>query len=729
MQKILQLQPVQFKPMLCLDTDEGDSVMRQSVRVELRASEGPLPSGWVLIKGEVLIEGAGGSLNLIAETDERDLCYPLPATRKGTVVELIQLPEGVRRLHVELIRASACRFRLGAFSLTSIGQIERIVRMWRRVLSIYITQPRERRKRAGLRLLPLAVNLRRAYEISGCFRAYSPSISYLEWVTRFDRHDRVDRYKIVQMIRGWKKRPYFHVLLWINSKSELENLDRSIKSLHGQLYRNFDVFVLYGSDLESVEMDKWKRVKALNVSQLDCLSLLAEKLSSRVESDWVVCMRPGDILGPQALFRFAYEAIRHPCLMMIYSDHDQVDGLGGRFAPVFKPDFSLEFLRSTNYIGDCAAVRLSTLFQIDSVPLMRPHEIWLRVAEVHNASSIGHVPEILWHQALRSEKEQSDGSGERLIDAHLNRLGLNGKVVSIAPGCYRIFYEIPRAYMVSIIVPTRDAPEYLKTCLESVLNRSSYKNYEIIVVDNGSTDPDAVAYLKSLESRDRVRVLSYDHPFNYSAINNFAQRFAKGDVLCLLNNDTEVISPDWMQEMLGKLCQESVGVVGAKLYYRDGRVQHGGVVIGSGGCANHMHSFLTRGDPGYCNRAILAQDLSAVTGACLMTWRKLYIELGGLDAINLPVAFNDVDYCLRVREAGYRVIWTPFAELYHDESVSRGKDCSPEKAKRASREVSYMRKRWKRVMQRDPFYNPNCSYIRPDFSLSPAPSNDKVWLR
>jgi GT2 family glycosyltransferase len=224
-------------------------------------------------------------------------------------------------------------------------------------------------------------------------------------------------------------------------------------------------------------------------------------------------------------------------------------------------------------------------------------------------------------------------------------------------------------------------------------------------------------------------VLRYDRPFNYSAINNVAASQARGEVLCLLNNDTEVISPDWMEDMLGYLTQSRVGVVGAKLLYPDGRIQHAGDAVGVGGVANHLHAFIGRESPGYCSRAVLAQDLSAVTAACMMTWRTLFVELGGLDEEHLKVNFNDVDYCLRAREAGYRVIWTPHAELYHHESVSRGSDDTPGKRARAKAEAKTMRIRWRHVMQHDPFYNPNLSYERADFSLSHAPLVQRPWQR
>jgi GT2 family glycosyltransferase len=282
---------------------------------------------------------------------------------------------------------------------------------------------------------------------------------------------------------------------------------------------------------------------------------------------------------------------------------------------------------------------------------------------------------------------------------------------------------------VSIVIPTRDGHDLLRRCIESVRRRSSYPRYEIMVVDNQSSDPAALAYLDELSRTPGVAVLRHDQPFNFSALNNFAALKARGEVLCLLNNDTEVISPDWLEEMVGHLGQKQVGVVGAKLYYPDGQVQHGGDVVGVGGCANHLHSMLGRDEPGYCSRAILAQDLSAVTGACMATWCDLYLKLGGLNEQDLPVAFNDVDYCLRVRAAGWRVVWTPHAELYHHESVSRGRDRTPEQRRRAAREVKYMRRRWKQYMNHDPAYNPNLSQERADFSLSHAPMTTPPWRR
>jgi len=282
---------------------------------------------------------------------------------------------------------------------------------------------------------------------------------------------------------------------------------------------------------------------------------------------------------------------------------------------------------------------------------------------------------------------------------------------------------------VSILLPTRDGYSYLKACVQSILENTRYGNYELIIINNRSQEPATLEYLDQLSEHNSAKVIPYDKPYNFSAINNYAVQVATGEAVCLLNNDTEVITPGWLEEMVSRLVQPGVGIVGAKLYYSDGRVQHAGDTLGPEGEAHHLHSRIGRDDGGYCDRAKLAQDLTCVTGACLLTWKRLFLEVGGLDEINLPVAFNDVDYCLKVREKGYRVLWTPFAELYHHESVTRGRDDNPEKYQFTRRQSRYIRKRWKKKHPYDPFYNPNLKTCPPDFSLSFDPPVKKPWRR
>ena len=283
--------------------------------------------------------------------------------------------------------------------------------------------------------------------------------------------------------------------------------------------------------------------------------------------------------------------------------------------------------------------------------------------------------------------------------------------------------------MISIIVPTRDAVALLRQCVESVLEKTTYPRFEILVVDNQSSDPETLAYFEKISANPTVRVIRYDQPFNYSAINNFAAREAKGEVLCLLNNDTEIISPDWLEEMMGQLLQQGVGAVGIRLLYPDGRVQHAGVTVGPGGGADHLHGHCAGDEPGYCNRAMITHELSAVTAACMLTRKDTYRGVGGFDERNLTVAFNDVDYCLRLQEAGLRVVYAADATLYHHESATRGREETWRKRRRAKREVRYLHERWAVRLQNDPYYNPNFSYKQPDFSLAVEPRVEKPWRK
>jgi GT2 family glycosyltransferase len=270
---------------------------------------------------------------------------------------------------------------------------------------------------------------------------------------------------------------------------------------------------------------------------------------------------------------------------------------------------------------------------------------------------------------------------------------------------------------VSIVICTRDHKSLLQTAIESIHAKTTYPHYEIVVLDNGSRDPATLGYLTAVSSHSGVTVVRDDSPFNYSRLNNTAVRHTRGQVLCLLNDDIEVLTPDWLEEMVSFAVQPYIGAVGARLWYPDGTLQHGGVIVGIGGVAGHAHLRLRRGQPGYFSRGVLQQEMSAVTGACMMVRREVYDEVGGLDE-DIAVAFNDVDLCLRIRAAGYCNIWTPFAELIHHESASRGYEDSPEKIDRFQREVRFMQDRWGAVLDNDPYYNPNLSMAAGNYTLS-----------
>ena len=321
-------------------------------------------------------------------------------------------------------------------------------------------------------------------------------------------------------------------------------------------------------------------------------------------------------------------------------------------------------------------------------------------------------------------------SAQRALADHLARRGEKGRVVTHP--IVRMWQRVARARpdpapLVSIIIPTKDKAEILGPCVDGILNRTDYPNLEIVIVDHQSTDPAATQLLAKLAEEPRVTIMSYEGPFNYSAINNAAVARARGSVLALLNNDVEVINPDWLDEMVALAVLPEVGAVGAKLLYPDNRIQHAGVVLGPGGVAGHLFHLLEATDPGYFGRAVMTSTVSAVTAACFVVRKAVFEEVGGFDEENLAVAFNDVDICLKIAESGYRNVLTPQATLYHHESVSRGSDQTGERLKRFNREIEFMMQKWDNVLTDDPFYNPNLNLATGDFSLSFPPRRRKPW--
>ncbi|MGH8640788.1 MAG: glycosyltransferase family 2 protein [Burkholderiales bacterium] len=700
------------------------------------------PSGWVLVESRLGRRGryycSSLSVHRRSSPDAPEE-IPLPILPDGRIHELIRLPRDVAGLAWQPPENGHGEFRL---KIRPVGWFERTWRMANRVLRTYALLSDEERLKSGLTLSGAVLDLPGAYRIASGFRVHLRPPPYAEWVERFDAlHDR-DCRRIRAHVESFASLPHFNLLL-VTDEGGREAVQATLASLRAQLYRNFrcivvdragvlDPFFHAGVELKDTGMGS--RIVAQH-DVPEWLPAFNTSLARGRAGEWVMLLRAGDTLPRHALYWFACESRARPDVAIVYSDDDTVDAAGQRLDPRFKPDWSLEHLRSTHYVGAAVVLSAAAVAAAGGLNLdccrHGNYDLVLRVID-SAGERIAHVPAVLFHRGsgARSGSAWEDPQWcAGALRAHLARNAVAAEVAQTLPECLRIRYRLPETPpLVSIIVPTRDAPVLLRRCLDSLLEKTTYPRFEILVVDNRSADPQSLDYLSRIARHPAVRVLRYDRPFNYSALNNFAVRQARGDILCLLNNDTEVISPDWLEEMVGHLLQARVGVVGAKLYYPDGRVQHAGDAVGPGGCANHLHSFIGRNDPGYCNRAAVAQELSAVTAACLITRRDLYLRLGGLDEKHLQVAFNDVDYCLRVREAGYQVVWTPHAELYHHESVSRGEDASWRGKIRAEREVAVMRRRWRHVMRHDPFYNPNLSYREPDFSLSRAPRVKRPWM-
>jgi GT2 family glycosyltransferase len=710
------------------------------------------PSGWVLLQGLQTRQGGDYEARLYYDlgdgfTDDR--FFAIPASGKGVINELLYLPAGIKRVRFSPLGAME-EFESAALTFAKVGTWERRWRMACRIIAMLFLHPGRKRKRINLTFFRMLIDLQGTYNNAGKLRAHAAAPRYSIWLAQFEAFAARDYQKIKKHLARMSGQP--KISLWVSwSANAATDLAATIASVCAQLYPHWTLCLAAPKECDPaarealvgfVQNDARIRVEFIDGRQ-GATVMTTPDFAEKPQAEYVGILGAGDLLPEHALYCIAAEMDKHPGAKLLYSDEDWLDAAGQRFAPNFKPDWNPQLLLSQNYLGGLTVFRADLVGEAGDLHRClsgkdNMYDLALRAAEAAKPEQIRHLPLVLYHRRAnpgepmpgqRSIPNMLLDAGRQSLAAHFERMGIEGKIYPVPmAGGYRIRYALPsQTALVSIIIPTRDGLGLLQRCLESILGLTTYPYYEIIVVDNHSSDPETLAYLESLEQEHGMKILRFPQPFNYSAINNFAVRRARGTVLCLLNNDTEIITPEWLEEMLGLLSQKGVGVVGAKLLYPNGTIQHGGDLVGVGGVANHAHAFLPREDPGYQGRALLAQDVSAVTGACLLVWKEVYDELGGLDEKHLPVAFSDVDFCLRVREAGYRIVWTPHAELYHHESVSRGKD-NPGQASGTRRAAAYMRRHWKQALEHDPFYNPNLSRERPDFSLSNAPMAERPWL-
>ncbi|MEG3191115.1 glycosyltransferase family 2 protein [Lysobacter sp. D1-1-M9] len=453
----------------------------------------------------------------------------------------------------------------------------------------------------------------------------------------------------------------------------------------------------------------------------------------RAQGQYTGFLDHDDELAPDALFEVAKALVASPDARLVYSDEDKIDRSGRRFDPNFKPAWNPDLLRAQNYICHFAVFETAL---VRSLGGLRPgfegaqdHDLLLRCIEKLRADQIVHVPKVLYHwRAIPGSTALGGGqkryaleAGRRAVEEHLARTGVVATVEAMPSGYYKVVRAVASPQpTATIVIPTRDRRDLLEPCIRSIVDRTRYASYDIVVVDNGSADPDARDYLDQLQMQPRITVLDHPAPFNFSAVVNHGARHATGEVLCILNNDVEVISEGWLHEMVAQATRPDIGVVGAMLYYPDDTIQHAGVVLGIGGVAGHIHGRLHRGDGGYLGRAGITHNVAAVTAACMAVRRRVFDRVGGFDE-GLPVAFNDVDFCIRVSQLGYFNLWTPHAELYHHESATRGLEDTPEKRARFASELEQMKRRWGGVLQHDPAYNPNLSLEGLHFELAFPP--------
>lgn len=449
-----------------------------------------------------------------------------------------------------------------------------------------------------------------------------------------------------------------------------------------------------------------------------------------VTGDYIALLDHDDLLHPLALNTMALFIQNNPEANILYSDEDKVNEAGNFEQPHFKPQWNPDLLYSHNYVCHLGIYKKSLIDEIggfrNGVEGSQDYDLLLRAVKACKEQGIIHVPYVLYHWRIAEgstalaagEKNYTHEAGLRALrDYFSDKSGFTVES-GLLSNTYKVNWAIPECPpLVSIIIPTKNSKELVDQCIGSLYALTTYQNFEVLLVDNQSDDTDALNYFDELDKANKVRLLTYNHPFNYSAINNFAVQQAKGDIIVLMNNDIEIISGNWLAEMVSHCCRNDIGCVGAKLYYPNHTIQHAGVITGIGGVAGHSHKYFPKNHPGYFKRLKVTQNLSAVTGACLSVRKSVYEEVGGLNEESLTVAFNDVDFCLRVQKAGYRNLWTPYAEMNHYESVSRGEEDTPQKVARFNKEVAYMQNTWGKQLENDPCYSPWLSLTKEDFSL------------
>jgi GT2 family glycosyltransferase len=516
-----------------------------------------------------------------------------------------------------------------------------------------------------------------------------------------------------------------------------EWLIAAVESVRSQIYEKWELCIADDAStdpkilkiLENYSLID-PRVKVVHHKINQHISAASNTALNICVGEWVALLDHDDLLPINALLEVAKVINLNSSVQLIYSDEDKYSDHLGRHSPYFKCDWNIDLLYAQNYVSHLGVYKRSILDQIGGFRVgyegSQDYDLLLRYVELIDTKNVEHIPKILYHWRVHSESTSSSGeakpyavnAGIKALENHLERMSIPATVLPRKNGMRRVSYQIETNPKVTLIIPTRDGLTLLKQCIKSIIEKTQYENYEIIVIDNGSIEIATLDYLSEIQSESNIRVIKDDSPFNYSALNNKAVHLAHGNIIGLINNDIEVISPDWMTEMVGIVMQPGVGAVGARLWYPNKTLQHGGVILGIGGVANHAHYRLRENENGYFGRAVVSQSFSAVTGACLFVKKSSYLEVNGLDEENLKVAFNDVDFCLKLRNAGYRNVWTPYAELFHHESATRGLDESPEKRERFVKEVQFMQTKWNDHLLNDPAYNTNLSLEISDFHFS-----------
>jgi GT2 family glycosyltransferase len=706
---------------------------------EMKPPGGAFPCGPVLLRTRLFLEGAVPPLvRLFLDTGRgfhTSQSIPLAFRPGRDLTAIVELPHGLRGLRLAMPPCPAKLF-LAPPRVRPIGYWEAVGHlgwarlrtrtwtwggMWRAIRrALRASQPDDRRA---------VVQFCQRYQLP-----LSAGQSYQDWARLYDTLDEGGRNAFCARLATWPEPPLISVLM--ASSGDPGSLRATVASLQQQLYTSWELCLSLTGETDAEVLSADDRIRVHRCSPGAGTATALDQALALASGEWVLALDPGGRLSEEALFLLAEEAGQAPAAALIYTDEDQLDDQGLRVQPHFKPDWNPDLFASHPYLGCPLLCRTGQARAAggfgDALHGAESYDLVWRILERQPDIQIRHLPHVLYHGPVPAREKASLARAAACHAAaeHICRAGIRATVEPnpLGPWGHRMRYALPDpAPLVTWIVPTRDKPGLLARCVEGLREKTAYRAWQLIIVDNQSREPETLRLFQTWSHDPRIRVLPYDHPFNYSAINNAAAREARGELLGFLNNDIEMLEPGWLDEMVTHAVRPEIGAVGARLRFPDETLQHGGVVLGMCGWAGHLHYGLPPNQPGYQGRAILAQDLCAVTGACLLTRRTIFEQVGGFEE-RLAVTFNDVDLCLRIRALGLRILWTPHALLRHHETATRGLTDTLEKQQRAESELRFMLERWGPLFHDDPHYNPNLSLAWQDFSPAFPPRVQKPWL-
>ena len=708
--------------------------------IVLRSDRGRMPTGWVELTYSIRAGGKLAAPSLFADigagTAEIDR-KRLPVTKGETVTCFVRLPDHVKALRLDPINWKG-RFEMGPIRAREITRLELL-----RVLgsNAYAQE--------GMR--PIVGHLRRG-GVQG-LKEYlikklpTPIETYDDWRDMFYALTDSDRAAIRGHVARMESKPVFSVVM-PTYETPPALLEKAVESVKGQLYDAWELCIADdGSKSPETRamLERYAaedpRIKVVFRETNGHISAASNSALDLATGAWIALLDHDDELTEDALYWMAASLEADPEADILYSDEDKIDEEGRVSDPYFKPDWSPELFLSQNMINHLGVYRRALVEAAgrfrEGFEGSQDYDLALRVLEQTSPERVRHIPAVLYHWRMvagsvalaTGEKTYPYERARKAIAEHLERGGVKAEVVAGRDGfSHRVVPALPaRKPHVTIIVPTRDRVDMMRMVVTGLLEKTDYPNWDLIIVDNGSEKAETLEYFAEIQKDDRIAVLRDDEPFNFSRLNNLAVTQAKGPLLLLLNNDIEPIDAGWLEEMVRQIQRPGVGAVGAKLYYPNDTVQHMGVTTGIGGVAGHFDKHLPREAPGYFSRAQLIHNVTATTAACLLTTKKIYRQIGGMNENELKVAFNDVDFCLKIRAAGHRIVLTPYAELYHHESVSRGLEDTAEKRDRFRGEMMWMRNKWGDALDADPYFNPNLSLDQETPTFAIPPRVPKPW--